>query len=206
MTSAKWSFDRGTGGEVRNVIRNPDGSENVWTAFSHSGNERNRLFLNQGGKGFTNVSGVSGADSSLDGRTFVTWDFNHDGRSDLAGVNANQELLKIFKNQTEGAGSFLAFRLTGNGSPSGGGSNRDAIGARITVSTDQGSIMRVLSCGEGFAAVNSRTVIIGLGEAKEILSVMIHWPSGDSTTINSLSANKLVEVAEKGGKVLISNY
>lgn len=175
---------------MRNVIRNPDGSENVWTAFSHSGKERNRVFMNQGGKSFVNVSGVSGADSVLDGRSFVTWDFNRDGKQDLALVNANDRLLQIFENQTKGDHGVVAFKLEGTES------NRDAIGTRIELQTDRGTLMRVLSCGEGFAGQNSRTLVVGIGSATRILGATIYWRSGKETQVNDISSGDRITVRE----------
>lgn len=207
--SERWTFDRGTGGNVTNVIKNPDGSENVWTAFSHSGTERNRVLMNQGGKGFVNVSGVSGADSVLDGRSWVIWDHNRDGRSDIAVVNANERLLQIFENRADQENGFVAIRLTGGmGSVggSGGYSNRDAIGARITVETEKGSIMRTLSGGEGFAAQNSKTILVGVGLAKGPCKVKIDWPSGRVTVAEGVLPGDLVEFIEISGKNKFSRY
>jgi hypothetical protein len=193
--SRKWSFDRGTGGEIRNVVRNPDGSENVWTAFSHSGNERNRMFLNQRGNGFQNVSGVSGVDSVLDGRSFAMADFNRDGKSDLAVVNANGKLLQIFENRINSGNNFVSIKLKG-----GPASNRDAIGSRVVVEIGDKKIMRVLSCGEGFAAQNSRTIVIGLGDASHVDRAVIIWPSGKKTGIGRIDRFKVLNIEEGGRK------
>lgn len=192
---------------MTNVIKNPDGSENVWTAFSHSGKERNRMFLNQGGKGFVNVSGVSGADSVLDGRSFVIWDFNRDGRSDIAMVNANQRLLQIFENQAAEEQGFVAIRLEGGGregDPVGDYSNRDAVGARVTIDLGTHQIMRVLSCGEGFAAQNSRTILVGVGKFNSPFKVRVDWPSGRVTLAESVTQGDLVKVSEISSRVEIS--
>lgn len=188
--SERWTHDRGPGGQVTNVIRNPDGSENVWTAFSHSGKERNQMFMNQGGGGFANVSGVSGTDSVLDGRSFVIWDFNRDGKSDLAVVNANGSLLQVFRNQSPEKHGVVGIRLEGTKS------NRDAIGARIEVTTDRGTIMRVLSCGEGFAAQNSRTILFGLGKSNRIEKVIVTWPSGRKSEFDGVDSGDLAIVRE----------
>ena len=208
-SSQNWTFNRGLGGELKNTIQNEQGSQNAWTAFSHSGNEKNRVFLNQGGERFSNVSGISGADSILDGRSFVHWDFNRDGRLDLAIVNANKPLLQIFKNQLPSPNHFIAFRLQG-GSQEGDEiknlSNRDAIGAVITLQLGEQKLMRVLSAGEGFASQNSRTLVIGLGQSKEITSATIDWPSGNTTEIENLKAALLYEVKESSKTPKTSNY
>lgn len=197
--SRKWTFDRGTGGEVRNVIRNPDGSENVWTAFSHSGKERNRLFLNQRGRTFVNVSAISGADGILDGRSFVLTDFNRDGRTDFALVNSNGRLLQFFENQLTTSNGMVAFRLRGSAGRQEGGSNRDAIGTRVVVQVAGKSIMRILSCGEGFANVNGRTLRVGIGAARQVEKAIVYWPSGMVTEVGEMSRGELVTIDEIEG-------
>lgn len=148
------------------------------------------MFMNQGGGGFANVSGVSGTDSVQDGRSFVIWDFNRDGKSDLAVVNANGSLLQVFRNQSPEKHGVVGIRLEGTKS------NRDAIGARIEVTTDRGTIMRVLSCGEGFAAQNSRTILFGLGKSNRIEKVIVTWPSGQESEFDGVDSGDLAIVRE----------
>ena len=207
-SSQSWTFDRGIGGELKNTIQNEEGSENPWTAFSHSGNERNRVFLNQSGKSFANVSGISGADSILDGRSFVHWDFNRDGQPDLAVVNANGPLLQIFENQNHSKNQFIAFRLEGDSKhgKNSGMSSRDAIGTKITLQVGEQTLMRRLSAGEGFASQNSRTLVIGVGQNDEIESARIDWPSGETTELKNLKAGHFIEVGESQKTVKTENY
>ena len=193
---------------MKNAVPNQEGAATPWTAFSHSGKERNRLFLNQSGTHFSNVSGMSGADSIFDGRSFVHWDFNRDGQPDLAVVNANGPLLQIFENQNRSENQFIAFRLEGdskNGKSS-GNSSRDAIGTKITLHAGKQTLMRVLSCGEGFASQNSRTILVGLGKHKKIKSVTIDWPSGASHVLKDLEANFLVKLKESEEAAETENY
>jgi hypothetical protein len=206
--SRNWSHNRGPGGELKNLIPNEEGSQNLYTAFSHSGNERNRLFLNQRGKKFVNVSGTSGVDSALDGRAFVHWDFNRDGLTDIAVVNANSRLLHVFENQSRGENHFIAIRLLGHfareeNAPA---SSRDAIGARIVLGTESETILRTVSCGEGFASQNSKTLLIGIGAHPTVKHATIHWPSGKSVQINDLEAGKLVTIDESKESPSIEDY
>ena len=213
--SSLWNFERGTGGGVTNVIRNPEGSENKWTAFSHSGNERNRLFMNERGDSFVNLSAVSGVDVELDSRSFVKWDLNRDGRVDIALVNANEPLLQVFENRVgvdDSGGArnqFIAVKLTGGNQspqPSKDYSNRDAVGARLIVDTGDMKLTRVLSAGEGFASQNSRTLIVGIGEADRVPSLEVIWPSGEKLVFSGIEAGILLEIDEKMGKIARKPY
>ena len=197
--SKRWDYSHGTGGEVKNLIPSPPGSEHQWMAFSHSGHERNRMFLNDGGRGFHNISGVSGADSALDARSFVTWDFNRDGRVDIAVVNANEPLLQIYENRSESANNFISLELTGanrSAGPHQEFSARDAIGARVVVDTGDSRILRVLSAGEGFASQNSKILTIGIGAADSVQSIEVTWPLGGKSTREIIPAGEHLRIVE----------
>jgi len=59
---------------------------NPWKIFQEhnlSCFERNRLYMNVRGRGFLDVSHVSGADNDGDSRSAIAADVNHDGRLDL---------------------------------------------------------------------------------------------------------------------------
>lgn len=212
--SELWSFQRGTGGAVTNVIRNPEGAEKTWTAFSHSGNERNRLFMNGDGDSFANVSGVSGLDSSLDGRSFVTWDFNQDGLTDIGLVNANEPLLQLFENRSQSQdlssrNRVIAVRLRGgnlSSQPHSEYSNRDAIGANLIVDTGEMKFRRVLSAGEGFASQNSKTLLIGLGDAESVVALDVIWPSGKISRTSDIPAGLLINIDELDGEISRDRY
>ena len=57
-------------------------------------------------------------------------------------------------------------------------SNRDAIGAAVTVGTESGRQTRMLQAGSGFLSQHSKEVFFGLGEAKGPVRASIRWPSG----------------------------
>ena len=58
--------------------------------FSFSGYERNHLFVNQDGKAFVDLSGVSGLDAVGDSRSFAVLDYNRDGWPDIGLVNPRE--------------------------------------------------------------------------------------------------------------------
>ena len=200
-TSERWSYSHGTGGTMSNLIKNPEGSENAYTTYSHSGNERNRTFINLGDGSFADVSGISAADSISDGRTSVIADFNRDGLPDVAVANANAPLLQIFENRSRPPGThhFIALRFTGANDapfPLPNRSARDAIGTRVIIDTGTTKILRVLSAGEGFAGQNSKTLIIGLGAAEDVKSIEVRWPSGEIQHVGSALSGDLIHLFE----------
>ncbi|MCS7043860.1 MAG: FG-GAP-like repeat-containing protein [Bryobacteraceae bacterium] len=78
-------------------------------------------------------------------------------------------------------------------------SNRDAIGAQLTVRAGPLTVYREAKGSEGFGATSQRRQHFGLGQAKRIDSLEIRWPSGVVQKIEALDANQIIEVEEGRG-------
>ena len=168
---------------------------------SFSGNERNRLFLNQKGRQFVDVSGVSGLDSPSDGRAFVLWDYDRDGLVDVAVVNSNPPLLNLYHNRiiASAAARVIALRFVGGNhtnQPSQQYSARDGYGTKVKVTAGDLELWRAHHCGEGLAAQNSATMLIGLGPRSRADLIEITWPSGLKQSIRDVSADTLLTIFE----------
>ncbi|HYA26304.1 MAG TPA: CRTAC1 family protein, partial [Terriglobales bacterium] len=137
-----------------------------------SGYERNVFYANNRDGTFSDISGVVGLDFIEDGRAFALADFDHDGRMEVFLKNRNAPQLRILKNAIEALPPAIAFRLRGIKS------NRDAIGAVITLETESGRQTRSLQAGAGFLSQHTKEVFFGLGEGKGPVKVTIRWPSG----------------------------
>jgi hypothetical protein len=183
---------------------------------SFSGSERNRLFVNLDAEGFLDLSGVSGLDDSADGRSFAWLDFDRDGWQDLVVVNANAPLTQLFRNRLGdlgGPGRVIAVEVEGanradQSTP--GSSNRDGIGARVEARVGDRLLVREFRAGEGFAAQNSATLLVGIGTEDAAEQVTLHWPSGRSQRANQVPAGSRVRFEEPGpqseGRIEISPY
>jgi len=98
--------------------------------------------------------------------------------------------LRILRNVMQDLAPSIAFRLRG------GKSNRDAIGAAITVETESGRQTRMLQAGSGFLSQHSKDVFFGLGDAKGPVRASIRWPSGLVQEVRDLPLNHRVWVEE----------
>ena len=181
-------------------------------AVGFSGHERDHLFVNAGGgKQFTDVAGVSGVDSDSDGRAGALFDYDRDGYLDLAISSNNAPLLQLFRNNLgddgrradpsgPAGGRFVAFRFVGGNktsTPQKGLTNRDGYGTRVLVHLPDGAVLhRELHCGEGFAAQNSRILHVGVGANASIPKIEVRWPSGQTQTIERVTAGQIVKVFE----------
>jgi hypothetical protein len=168
---------------------------------SWSGHERDHLFWNHAGKEFVEVSGVSGLDSPLDGRAYAVLDYDRDGFLDIAVVNANAPLFMLYRNRIgEGSrGRSVAIRFVGGNhtaAPAKGVACRDGYGARVTVGLGDLTLVREHRCGEGFAAQNSATMIVGIGDRAGVASLAVRWPSGAVHRLRDVPAGSLITAYE----------
>src|SRR5271154_1067449 len=143
--------------------------EDGWSAINEliradgtwSGNERNIFYANNGDGTFCDISGVVGLDFLEDGRAFALADFDQDGRQEVFLKNRNGPQLRILKNTMANLSPSIAFRLRGTKS------NRDAIGAVVTLYTDrslqsQTFQVKTLQAGSGFLSQHSKDIFFGL--------------------------------------------
>jgi len=73
---------------------------------------------------------------------------------------------------------------------------RDGYGAKLFVEAGELSLMREHRCGEGLAAQNSKTMLVGIGENDEIDSLAVQWPSGKRYEIENIKAGAMVTFFE----------
>jgi len=155
-----------------------------------SGSERNVFYLNNRNGTFSDISGILGLDFVEDSRTFALGDFDQDGRLEVVLKNRNSPQLRYLKNILPELPPAISFRLTGKKS------NRDAIGARITVETELGRQTRILRAGSGFLAQHTKELLFGLGSAKGPVQATIEWPSGLVQKLQDLPVNQRIWVEE----------
>jgi len=186
------------------VARSPDNTkpsldyEQGWNAINEliradgtwSGYERNVFYANNRGGTFSDVSAAIGMDFPEDGRCFALADFDHDGRQEVFLKNRTSPQLRLLKNMMEPLPPSIAFRLQGTKS------NRDAIGAIVTVETETGKQVRTLQAGSGFLSQHSKELFFGLGDVKDPVRASIRWPSGLVQELRDLPINHRVWVEE----------
>ena len=179
---AKLSPDYELGWNAINELIRADGT---WSGF-----ERNVFYANNRDGTFSDVSGSVGLDFLEDGRAFALADFDQDGRQEVFLKNRNGLQLRVLKNAIENLSPSIVFRLRGTKS------NRDAIGAAVTVETESSRQTRMLQVGSGFLSQHSKEVFFGLGEAKGPVRASIRWPSGLVQDLQDLPLNHRVWVEE----------
>lgn len=160
-------------------------SDGTWSGF-----ERNVFYLNHGDGTFSDISAPSGLDFPEDGRAFALADFDHDGRLEVFLKNRNAPQVRVLHNVMQPLPPSIAFRLRGTRS------NRDAIGAVITLRTGLSQQARSLQAGSGFLSQHSKELFFGLGSAKGPVHASIRWPSGLVQELHDLPPNHRIWVEE----------
>jgi tetratricopeptide (TPR) repeat protein len=187
-----------TPGYMRNFR---DLNDQVSRGKSFSGYERNALFFNRKGKGFAEVGGILGVDFEDDARAIATVDWDRDGDLDLWVANRTAPQVRLLRNNQASTHSSIAFLLIGNGKTT----NRDAIGARLTLSrlSDGASKqIRTVHAGDGFLAQSSRWTHFGLGEGEsddDDLQLVVRWPGGGTDTFSGLRSGARYTIAQDQG-------
>jgi ASPIC/UnbV protein/VCBS repeat protein len=170
---------------------------NNWPAIGNmtwSGYQKKKLFRNLGTLAFKEMAADAGVDNDRDGRGIGAGDFDNDGRLDLYQTNANQESL-LYRNVSVGTGHWIELKLTGTKS------NRDAIGARVTLKLGGTTLIREVDGGNGYAGQSSERLHFGLGAATKIDSLEIRWPSGRVEKLNAPPIDRIVKIREGEGAV-----
>jgi len=154
--------------------------------------ESNVFFVNDGGK-LINQSIDSGVDLVGNSRSAVYLDFDNDGDLDIA-VNNYHEASVFYENDLNQKNSrWLKIKLIGDIKKN---VNRDAIGARIILTTKSGLTMwREVHGSIGYMSVHPKAQHFGLGE-EEVKSIEVIWPNGDVQELENLMENREITLLQ----------
>jgi hypothetical protein len=132
-----------------------------------------RLYENRTDGRLVDVSDEAGACWKVErvGRGLAAGDLDNDGRVDAV-IVAQNEPLAYFHNRSRDVGHFVTFRLEGTKS------NRDGIGARVTVTAGGRRQVAERTGGGSYQSASDPRLHFGLGASDRVASVEVLWPSG----------------------------
>ncbi len=177
---------------------NNDGLKDIFTANSHANDrigeraasgwkQANSLFLNAGGGRFQDGTAPAGFSSTAAlHRGCGIADFDSDGALDIV-VLVLGERPQLWQNGRAGGGHWLNVRLVGRKS------NRDGIGARVTI----GNQVRTMTTSVGYASSSHAGMHFGLGPVSEVPRIHVRWPSGSEQVLENVRGDRVVEIVEK---------
>lgn len=174
-----------------------DGWKDLYSAngdvdyFGSNAKQHDTMWKNVDGQRFEDATSQLGPDFAAPGfhRGSAFADLNNDGAMDLV-ITALNEKPRILINSGNG-NHWLLVKLTGRKS------NRDAVGAKVKVTTASGrTLFNHVTASVGFMGSSDLRVHFGLGYESVITKVDIVWPSGVTQSLTNPGVDRTLKVQE----------
>jgi len=155
------------------------------------------LFRNLGKKRFEAVTGKLGKalGQTMVGRGVAHGDYDNDGDLDVL-IMSNNGRARLLRNDGGNQNNLLRIKTMGTSS------NRDGIGAKITVKvTNEQKLWGVVKTGSSYASQSELVLTFGLGKSEKVASIEVAWPSGRVDNLQDVSANQAITIQEGIGMI-----
>ncbi|MGH9875530.1 MAG: CRTAC1 family protein [Pyrinomonadaceae bacterium] len=157
------------------------------------------LFHNKGKKKFEEMTGKLGRalQRAIVGRGAAYGDIDNDGDLDLL-ITSNNGPARLLRNENANQNDLLRVKTVGSRS------NRDGIGAKVTLKTAKGKSFSMVKTGSSYCSQSELPIVFGLGAPEEgrVMSLEITWPSGQKDTLSDVKPNQSITVQEGKGITL----
>ena len=148
--------------------------------------QSNQFFWNQGDGSFAEVQLEEQHTVS---RGTLFGDYDNDGDTDLLITQLNGKVT-LLRNESGTRNNWLRLKLIGTRS------NRDAIGARVTLTLGDESQTREVHIGYSYLSSNDPRLLFGLGEHAVVDKLKIRWQSGVVQILEDIEINQELVVTE----------
>jgi enediyne biosynthesis protein E4 len=158
--------------------------------FSTSFRERKVLYWNQGNGRFKDVSQSAGKGITalFNSHGAAASDFDNNGAVEIL-VNNSHDPPSLLKNYGTHQ-NWLLLKLIGTRS------NRDAIGARVTVRANGRQQTQEVRSGGGYISQSDFRLHFGLAGADKADMIEVRWPSGVTAKLENVAANQILTIKE----------
>ncbi|MXV75460.1 CRTAC1 family protein [Candidatus Poribacteria bacterium] len=149
----------------------------------------NQLFLSNGGINFVESVDVAITEQKVS-RGTAFGDIDNDGDVDIV-ISNLKDTPTILRNDSNDASQWLSIKLVGTHC------NRDAIGARVTVVSEDLTQIREVKSGSGYISQNDLRLHFGLGNATQVDTLTVRWLCGKVQTLQNVETNQVLVISEK---------
>ncbi len=173
-----------------------DGYEDAFFVNQIDDNFQHMLFQNvfeDGQRTFSDISDELDINEDADSKGVLSFDYDNDGDLDLMITN-NYARPHFYENTINESttNNHVKFKLVGTSS------NRDGIGTVVTVKSQENIQYRIYQ-GVGFVSQSQIPLHYGVGQATNLDSIALKWPSGTVDVYYDLPVNATIEFTEGEG-------
>jgi hypothetical protein len=130
------------------------------------------------------------------GRTIATLDYDRDGALDFL-VGHLDHPLALLHDETAAGGSWVQMELVGTVS------ERDAIGARVTLKAGGSQFSDWVTAGDGYLCTDQPLLSFALPVADQIDEIQVDWPAGEQQVFTAVQPRHRYLIVEGEAEVLL---
>jgi hypothetical protein len=128
------------------------------------------------------------------GRGGAIWDYDNDGDLDIIVSHVDlQATPALLRNDVGNANHWLGLTLIGKQGQA------SAVGARVTIKAGGLKQVAINQWGTGYLSYNDPRIHFGLGKAKIVEHLEIHWPDGNIQVLEQVRADRYLTIRQGEG-------
>jgi hypothetical protein len=152
--------------------------------------ERPLLFRGTDTGAYAEIGAMVGLDAPFVDRGLAAADLDRDGDLDLV-FTENNGPARVYRNNLA-KGHWLGVELVG------ASSNRDGIGALVSVTAGGRTQTRMVRTGSSYLSQSERTLYFGLGTTGQVDEIAVRWPTGRIDRVSGVHADQRLTLSETG--------
>jgi hypothetical protein len=153
------------------------------------------FYWNTGRGTFKDLSKTAGPGCTTvaSSRGMAVGDLWNDGRVSAV-INNMDETPKLLVNLSPNSNHWVGISLKGTRS------NRDSIGAKVTVTAGGRHYVQEVRSGSSYISNNDMRLHFGLGSSDRVTHITVRWPNGETEEFPGVATDRFISLTEGAGK------